>query len=325
MRHVFMFMMLVVMSNVSMSQTPSDIHPFNGHDFFVSPYTQIVGWLEKNPSDRNRAAVLELSKSSQAIWLNAWTKDPDPQAEVERTAKMALEKKQTAWFVCYNAPVKDFSGEHKMPGAENLMAYRSWIDNAASGLWSTDEERAKKENEKAKIGVIIEPDAAADLPKLSPDLQKDRADAIEYAVLEWSKHERVLTYIDAGHPEWIKNPEEMAVILVKCGIQYARGFALNVSNSHPTEECISYGNKICAILKAKGYGNKFFVIDTGRNGRRITGTVYDNKRRRIGKKPTGTIDAEYPSVDAFVWVKPVYEDDKTGQLNSTIAAQLQSK
>jgi endoglucanase len=68
-------------------------------------------------------------------------------------------------------------------------------------------------------------------------------------------------YVDAGHPGWISDIDQLAAALTSAGVKHAAGFSLDVSNFTPTAQDIAYGKQISAKL-----GGAHFVIDTSRNG-----------------------------------------------------------
>jgi endoglucanase len=194
-------------------------------------------------------------------------------------------------LVAYNIPNRDCGGASG-GGASDSNAYKSWIDSFAGAIGSH------------KVAVILEPDALA-----HGECADDRFDTLAYAVTALKKQSGAHVYIDAGHAGWV-DAGTMAGRLKSANIAAADGFSLNVSSFQANGDSISYGSAISSQV-----GGKPFVIDTSRNGKGPSGSMWCNPPGRgLGSKPGS--DTGNPLVHAFLWVKrPGESDGSSGECN----------
>lgn len=136
-------------------------------------------------------------------------------------------------------------------------SYKRWINALAAGIGSTP------------MLVVMQPDG----PFLwcVPDLGA-KSKLLTYATKKLSALPRTSVYIDAGAADWCENgkgndPARCAAILMRTGIQYARGFALDSTHYTGPADNIAHGAAIAAVLEAAGYGSKHFILDTAKSGR----------------------------------------------------------
>jgi endoglucanase len=136
-------------------------------------------------------------------------------------------------------------------------SYKRWINELAAGIADTP------------MLVVMQPDG----PFLwcTPD-KAAKARLLTYATQKLSSLSRTSVYIDAGAADWCENdrgndPERCAQLLMRTGIEYARGFALDSTHYTGPADNIAHGAKIVAALKRAGYGVKHFIIDTAKSGR----------------------------------------------------------
>jgi len=136
-------------------------------------------------------------------------------------------------------------------------SYRRWIDELAAGIADTP------------MLVVMQPDG----PFLwcTPD-KAAKSKLLTYATQKLSALSRTSVYIDAGAADWCENdrgndPERCAQLLMRTGIEYARGFALDSTHYTGPADNIAHGTKIAAALRRSGYGVKHFIIDTAKSGR----------------------------------------------------------
>jgi endoglucanase len=192
-------------------------------------------------------------------------------------------------FVLYNIPQRDLHS-YSGGGAKSKEAYLQWIDAVVKGAGSRE------------AVFILEPDAVAHAPQMSPEDRQQRFALLKEAVHRLQSAPGVSVYLDAGHPRWL-GAEQAADLLRQAGVQEARGFALNVSNFVGTRENIEYGNRIGGLL------DKSYLIDTSRNGLGPApdGEVINPEGRSLGELPS-VISSE-PRLDANLWVKRPGESD----------------
>lgn len=297
---IFLFLICLIFacsssSTSSQSQTETDTetetevtNPFLNATFYVDPDSnaaeQILEWQDSRPDD---AATLELIASQPtARWLGDW--NDDILADADEFTSTITEAGNLPVFVAYNIPNRDCGG-YSAGGAEDSEAYLDWIEGFADGI-----------GERLAV-VILEPDATAQTSCLSDEDLAIRFSLLSQAVATFKSHENTFVYIDAGHYGWI-DADEMAENLGEAGIAEADGFALNVSNFYTTEENITYGETVSALV-----GDKHFIIDTSRNGLGSNGEWCNPEGRALGQNPT--VETGHDLVDALLWIKPPGQSD----------------
>lgn len=274
---------------------PAPSNPLTGVSFYLDPYSnarrQADQWRATRPADADQ--MEKIAQQPQASWLGDWLADAATlTTRVKTIASAAASQGSVPVFVIYRIPDRDCGG-FAAGGAATATAYREWINTFVAAL---DGSRAV---------VVVEPDALAGMGCLSTARQEFRIELLRYAVQTVKAAPGVTLYLDAGHAAW-QPAAEMARRLLLAGIEYADGFALNVSNFVTTSVNTSYGLDISVRV-----GGKHFVIDTGRNGLGPTADFQwcNPDGRALGIAPT-TFTAN-PVVDAYLWLKPPGESDGT--------------
>lgn len=267
---------------------PPTANPLATARFAVDPHSAAAAEARdaRARGDRATATALDvIVRSPQASWFGDWT--PSPTAEVARQATAAAQAGTVPVFVLYAIPHRDcglYSG-----GGLSAAAYRSWVRAFAKGLSGR------------KAVVVVEPDAVALLPCLTPARQDERLALLKDA-LAVLKGTRAVSYLDGGHANWVP-AEVMADRLVKAGVGQARGVALNVSGFGTTAANTAYARALASRLP----GLKA-VVDTSRNGLGPTADAAwcNPPGRALGTSSRPVRDAV---VDAVLWVKRPGESD----------------
>jgi hypothetical protein len=86
-----------------------------------------------------------------------------------------------------------------------------------------------------------------------------------YAARVLSAQRHTTVYIDAGTAGWLSAAED-ASLLIRNGIRYARGFALDDTDYDPTATEDLFGARVIAALAKRGVTGKHFIVDTDENG-----------------------------------------------------------
>jgi endoglucanase len=265
-------------------------NPFAGARWYIDPSSnarrQANAWRSSRPADA--AQMDKVAAQPQADWFGEWS--GDVRSSVSGRVATIRAARALPVLVAYNIPLRDCGG-YSGGGASSPDAYRSWIRSFADGLGS------------GRAAVVLEPDALAAMDCLSPSDRQTRLDLLRDAVAVLASHRGTSVYLDAGHSHW-HSPAEIAARLRSAGIKSARGFSLNVSNSHPTDEQRRYGDAISART-----GGKRFLIDTSRNGQGSNGEWCNPEGRGLGKRPTAKTGD--PRADAYFWIKRPGESDGT--------------
>lgn len=271
-------------------------NPLVGAKLFVDP--QSLAMLQMNAlthTDPAKARLLEkIAYQPQGLWMGEW--NTDIFRAVDHFVERAKADGSVPILIAYNIPNRD-CGQYSQGGLSSKEAYQRWIRNVAAGIG------------KDKAVIILEPDALGHFQECLSDEQKEeRLFLLSDAVRVLRQNPNAAVYLDAGHPRW-QPVTEISMRLELAGVEYANGFAINVSNYIGTEECVKYGNDVSAAL-----GGKHYVIDTSRNG---AGPYEDAKTeeetwcnppgRKIGLPPT--TNTGVPACDGFLWLKRPGESD----------------
>ncbi|NGO67036.1 glycoside hydrolase family 6 protein [Streptomyces boncukensis] len=247
--------------------------------------------------ERGKAALLRRIAEQPVA---RWVPDKEPRSEVERVTRAAADADRRALLVVYNLPHRD-CGQYSRGGAQSAQAYRDWIAEVAAGIGDRP------------ATVVVEPDAIPHLlvPGCTPrEFHGERYELLAHAVKELKKLPDTDVYLDAGNPDWVRDPGGLVEPLRRAGIAEADGFALNVSNYQTTESNEAYGKRVSGMV-----GGKPFVIDTSRNGngpvkegpKKVDKTWCNPAGRALGEAPT--VRTGDRQVAAYLWVKQPGDSD----------------
>jgi endoglucanase len=255
-------------------------HPFRGARLLVDPQTVAARWERAHD-----ARWLDpITSRPQAHWLTS----PQDLARVPALARLAAAQRALPVLVAYWAPNRDCTGFAN--GAPTAADYRRWIDRLIAGLGGT------------RAAIVLEPDAVT-----ADCFDPSRAAVLRQAVQRLAGAGQYV-YLDAGHAAW-RSSGEMAQRLLAAGIQYAQGFAVNVSNRQTTQASYRWARELSDLV-----GNREFVVDTSRNGLGPppdepgrTDEWCNPTRQALGQPPTTRTSG--PGLAALLWVKPPGESD----------------
>lgn len=265
-------------------------------------------WVDpRSNAAREAEAYRESGKSEQASLMRKiadqpvaeWIGTDDPRGQTRKVTTAAAEADREALLVLYNVPHRD-CGQYSKGGAADAGTYREWLNQVIKGIGS----RAAT--------VIVEPDA---IPHVLMEgctparYRPERFQLLDEAVTKLKKLPRTKVYLDAGNPDWVRDPGALVEPMKRAGIDKADGFSLNVSNYQTTASNAAYGKKFSPMV-----GNKPFVIDTSRNGNGpVEGAGGDEEAwcnppgRALGESPTVKTGDEL--IDGYLWIKRPGESD----------------
>jgi cellulose 1,4-beta-cellobiosidase len=169
-----------------------------------------------------------------------------------------------------------------------------------------------------RVAIILEPDSLANLvthPNVAACASADGVyrRSIAYAISKLSMS-GVAIYLDAGNADSLgsdANREKIATIFKDVldhagGADKIRGFATNVAGYSAIADELRYTHKLAANLVSVGILDKFFVIDTSRNGRKNGASFCNVRGAGLGERPRSSPS---PGVDAYFWLKVPTESD----------------
>jgi endoglucanase len=256
---------------------------------YRDPDTTAARWAAANASDP-RAAVIRDRIAANPI--ARWFTSGDPATiRSSVSAYVTAAGSQVPVLVAYAIPNRDCGGA-SAGGTRDLATYKTWAQNFAAGLGSSN------------AIVILEPDSLALVTCLSSSELAARSAALAGAVDAINAADpNARVYLDAGHSHW--NPAATSAARLRdAGVARADGWFSNVSNFNTTADEVAYAR---AVQSALGTTSLHAVIDTSRNGNGSNGEWCDPAGRAIGTAPT--LNPGESAVDAYVWIKVPGEAD----------------
>jgi hypothetical protein len=199
-------------------------------------------------SGSNRTLLARIALKPRAVWFGYWT----PTAQVEADTAQTVTATQ--------------NGNPKALTEFATFLLNPWEKEAATGSWNVSADEAWYRNMAAGIGsaralVILQ----VDLPfaHTTPSTAPEQIDTYAARVLSALPHTTV--YIDGGTRGWY-DAEQDASLLIRNGIRYARGFALDDTDYDPTADDDEFGARVIGKLRRMGVRGKHFIVDTDENG-----------------------------------------------------------
>jgi endoglucanase len=277
----------------AVAQRPKSVTPY-----WVDPSGNAARQAEaygKDGKKRQASQMRKIARQPVAEWIGT----DDPEGQTRKVTTAAAKAGRDALLVLYNLPHRD-CGQYSKGGAADADAYRDWLAAVVKGVG------------KRPATVIVEPDAIPHvlMEGCTPAKYADeRYQLLNEAVGKLQSLPDVRVYLDAGNPDWVRDPGALVEPMKRAGIKTADGFSLNVSNYQTTASNKAYGKKFSPMV-----GNKPFVIDTSRNGNGpVEGAGADEeawcnpKGRALGEAPTTKTGDQI--VDGYLWIKRPGESD----------------
>jgi endoglucanase len=216
-----------------------------------------LGAAYQSASGSKRALLGKLALQPRAQWLGWWWKVAQVRAGTAATVTAAQNGNPNV--------LTEFVTFELHPWEEKLAAGGPWY-GPTDGSWNVRSDEAWYRNMAAGIGtaralVIVQVDLPFALK--APGTAPERIDT--YAAHVLSANPDTTVYIDGGTFGWM-TPKNAASLLIRNGIRYARGFALDDTDYDPTATEDRYGAQVVAALAKRGVTGKHFIVDTDENG-----------------------------------------------------------
>jgi hypothetical protein len=218
--------------------------------------TDDLGGAYLSASGSDRVLLGRLALQPRAVWLGYWWKVDQVRAEAAAIVAAsqngnpnALTEFATFELHPWEKRLGDGSWRATPNGAWNVSSDEAWYRNMAAGISS------------ARALVIVQ----ADLPfaRGASSTAPERIDTYATRVLSANPHTTV--YLDGGTFGWLTAAQD-ATLLIRNGIRYARGFALDDTDYDPTATEDEFGARVVAALAKLGVRGKHFIVDTDENG-----------------------------------------------------------
>jgi hypothetical protein len=233
--------------------------PLAGHPWGTYEGPQELSWGPYEHSTGQRRKLLgDIALTPKAKWFGAWIPNAqiaqrvddyitdaqhgDPQTLVQMTVFRMVPWEQDA---C-----------HRLPTKAERSSYKQWIDRFATAVGG------------AYAAIVLQPDGPFAL--CAPHGSKVPSSLVAYAARRLSAQPHATVYVEAGAADWPAAGQggvDAAVqILLRGGIRYAHGFALDSTHYDSTADEIRRAKAIATQLSSLGYPGRKAVINTSGNG-----------------------------------------------------------
>jgi hypothetical protein len=145
----------------------------------------------------------------------------------------------------------------RLPTKAERASYKQWVDRVAHAIGKTP------------MAIILQPDGPFAL--CAPHGSRVPSHLVSYAARVLSAKPRTHVYIEAGAADWpmfgAHGGVDAAVrILMRGGIRYAHGFALDTTHEDSVTAEVGRATAIARSLAARGYPGRTAVINTSSSG-----------------------------------------------------------
>jgi endoglucanase len=327
---------LLYIAPVTTVQTANPNNPLAGVEWGV--YTgladpAVIGWNKLGQADRDRLAPIAMIH--KAKFFGRWIADGDAQNKTEQYIEDAQAGDPSKLTILSLFRMFPWEGEaridKRLPTPAEQAAYKKFVTGMAQGIGND------------KVAVVLQPDGYFAKKAYDAFVKKlGRKKALLPArMLAWTSKTlsalpHTTVYVDMGSGDWVRGDvAPVAKFLKLSGVQYARGFSLNVSHKDYLDSEILFAKQVSQALANMGVPGKHAVLDTSDNGQGFTGAEINppgsdytmpgeigpctkkNEKQpctALGVPPTTDVDnlawgltpavaavaAEY--VDAYLWV-----------------------
>jgi hypothetical protein len=301
------------------------VNPLAGRPWGVYEGPQEMAWAPYvNATGTTKTLLGRIALAPKAKWFGSWI--PDGQIAQRVTDYIANAQRGNPETLVQLTVFRMVPWEHaactRLPTAAERASYRTWVNRFAGAVGS------------AHAAIVLQPDGPFAL--CAPGGSKVPSSLVAYAAKVLSALPHTSVYVEAGAADWPSAGQggvsQAVKILVRGGIQYAHGFALDSTHYDSTPDEVARAAAIAQQLAALGYPGRHAVINTSSNGHpfefgRYTGSDPDNANvcrsvtapatttcvtlgipptTRVGASqwglPASTVRLARRYVDAYLWI-----------------------
>ena len=250
-------------------------NPFAGRPWGVYKGKAEQSWQPYvNATGTTKALLGRIALQPKAKWFGGWISNADIAKKVDAYIENSQAGNPEALVQMTIFRMRPWEHEacRRLPTAAEQASYKQWINRFAAAVGDTH------------AAIILQPDGPFAL--CAPKGSTLPSSLVAYAARVLSAQPSTAVYIEAGAADWPAPGRQGGVdsavkILVRGGIAYARGFALNGTHYSSTPNEVARGAAIISQLEARGITGKKFVVNTSSNGHPFTfgsytGTDPDN-------------------------------------------------
>jgi endoglucanase len=207
----------------------------------------------------NRQLLAKIALRPKAKWFGKWISNATIKTKVREYIANSTggDPNVLVQMTVFRMVPWEHEACKRLPTAAEQTSYKQWINSFAAGIGSTH------------VALILQPDGPFAL--CAPNGSTLPSSLIAYASKTFSALPHTSVYIDSGASDWpAKKPVEATRILLRAGVKYARGFAMNSTHYSSTSSNIDFGAQVVHELDIRGVTGKHFVINTSSNGQPFT-------------------------------------------------------
>ena len=275
--------------DVAAPPPPAEIFPGGLYTDTTTDAAQATARLEAEGDSENADLIRQISSQPTALWLGDWFPVAEITTLLAKHVAAAEASGTTLVVVTYAVPFRDCGG--LSGGGLSEEEYLVWNRAVADALTGTD------------AAVLVEPDSLAMINNERCEGEEERRLRSINGAVDILSAAGLPLYLDAGNNNWVQ-PEVMADLLERAGIDKARGFFTNVSNFYRLEDELPYTEELSELL-----GGANYVIDVSRNGTGWQGHWCNPWNAAIGEAPR--VAEGDTALDALLWVKHPGQSDGT--------------
>ena len=250
------------------------VNPLAGRPWGVYEGPQELAWTPYVNATGTRKTLLgRIALAPKAKWFGSWIPDGQIAQKVRDYIAGAQHGDPSALvqLTIFRMVPWEHDACTRLPTTAERASYKTWINRFAGAVGS------------AYTAIVLQPDGPFAL--CAPGGSKVPSGLVAYAAKVLSALPHTSVYVEAGAADWPSAGQggvDAAVkILVRGGIQYAHGFALDSTHYDSTVDEVARAAAIAQKLAALGYPGRRGVINTSSNGHpfvfgRYTGKDPDN-------------------------------------------------
>jgi endoglucanase len=216
-----------------------------------NPYVQATGYQKR--------LLGYIAHQPIAHWFGSWNPDDKVADQVRGYIANAQHGDPDALVQLSIFRMEPWEHEicSRLPTKAERASYKRWVDRFANAVGNTP------------MAIVLQPDGPFAL--CAPHGSTVPSQLVAYAARVLSAQPRTNVYIEAGAADWpmfgSNGGVDAAVkILVRGGIQYAHGFALDTTHEDSVTDEIHRATAIAKSLASLGYPGRTAVINTSSNG-----------------------------------------------------------
>ncbi|MGC4109929.1 MAG: glycoside hydrolase family 6 protein [Nocardioides sp.] len=233
--------------------------PLAGRPWGTYEGPQELSWAPYANATGHRKKLLGyIALAPKAKWFGAWIPDDQIAQRVDEYIANAQngDPQTLVQLTVFRMVPWEQDACHRLPTKAERASYKRWINRFAKAVGS------------AHAAIVLQPDGPFAL--CAPHGSKAPSHLVSYAAKRISQQPHASVYVEAGAADWPSagqgGTKAAVKILVRGGIRYARGFALDSTHFDSTADEVARAAGIARRLAAAGYAGRKAVINTSSNG-----------------------------------------------------------